>query len=190
MKIVFASANDNKINEIRQMLPNDIEILGLHDIGCYDEIPETASTIEGNAILKADYISSKFGFNCFADDTGLEIPALNNEPGVFSARYAGEAKSADANMDKVLQKLSQNLNRIAHFKTVIALNLDGKQHLFTGIANGSITLEKSGDGGFGYDPIFIPDSYNQTFAQLSTSEKAIVSHRGKAVRELVAFLKK
>ena len=190
MKIVFASANDNKIKEIQQMLPSDIEILGLHDIGCYEDIPETASTIEGNAILKADYVTSKYGFNCFADDTGLEIEALQNEPGVFSARYAGESKSADANMAKVLQKLSSTINRSARFKTVIALNIDGKQHLFTGIANGTITTEKFGDAGFGYDPIFMPDTYNQTFAQLSTSEKAIVSHRGKAVRELIAFLKK
>ena len=190
MKIVFASSNQNKIDEIKQMLPADFEIVGLQDIGFFEEIPETANTIEGNAILKADYITSKFGLNCFADDTGLEIEALHGEPGVYSARYAGESRSADENMNKVLQKLAPHADRRARFKTVIALNLDGEQFLFNGIINGQIAHEKSGAGGFGYDPIFIPEHHNQTFAELSSAEKAAVSHRGKAIQQLVAFLKK
>jgi XTP/dITP diphosphohydrolase len=189
MKLVFASNNKNKILEIKHQLPPEIELLSLEDIGCHEEIPETADTIEGNAILKADYVTSRYGYNCFADDTGLEVEALNGEPGVYSARYAGEQKSAEDNMDKLLKALQGNTNRNARFKTVIALNMNGKQNLFTGIVNGTITTEKTGDKGFGYDPIFKPVGSNTTFAQLSLDEKAQLSHRGRAVTQLIEFLK-
>lgn len=189
MKIVFASNNKNKITEIQQLLPKTIELLSLEDIGCLEEIPETADTIEGNAILKADYVTKKYGFDCFADDTGLEIEALNGEPGVYSARYAGEQRSSEDNMNKVLTGLATKNNRKAYFKTVITLNYKGKQHLFTGIANGTITNEKSGDKGFGYDPIFQPDGYHETFAELPIAIKNKISHRGLAVQKLIHFLK-
>lgn len=169
------------------MLPKSIEIVSLESIGCHEEIPETADTIEGNAIMKADYITEKYGYDCFADDTGLEVEALGGEPGVYSARYAGEQKSAEDNMDKLLVNLKNETNRNAQFKTVIALNINGQQHLFTGIAKGEITLERSGSKGFGYDPIFRPDGYQETFAQLSLETKNEISHRGKATRELIAF---
>lgn len=189
MKIVFASNNKNKIIEIQKMLLETIQILSLEDIGCTEEIPETADTIEGNAILKANYVTQKYGFDCFADDTGLEVLALNNAPGVFSARYAGEQKNAEDNMNKLLFELNGIANREAQFKTVIALNINGKQHLFTGIAKGEITLEKSGNQGFGYDPIFKPLGYNNTFAEISLDEKNRISHRGKATQMLIDFLK-
>lgn len=189
MKLIFATNNKNKILEIQQMLPATIEIISLESIGCFEEIPETADTIEENAIMKANYITQKYGYNCFADDTGLVVEALNGEPGVFSARYAGEQRSSEDNMNKVLEALANKTNRNAHFKTVIALNLNGKQHLFTGIACGEITLEKSGNQGFGYDPIFKPEGYKQTFAELSLEEKGAISHRGKATKQLIAFLK-
>ncbi|WP_269225566.1 non-canonical purine NTP diphosphatase [Flavobacterium eburneipallidum] len=189
MKLVFATNNKNKILEVQQMLPATIEIISLESIGCFEEIPETADTIEGNAILKANYISEKYGYDCFADDTGLEVEALNGEPGVYSARYAGEQRNADDNMNKLLNALSNKPNRNAQFKTVIALNLNGKQHLFTGIARGEITLEKTGNQGFGYDPIFQPEGFSKTFAQLSLEEKGGISHRGKATEQLIYFLK-
>ena len=160
MKLVFASNNKNKIKEIQLLLPDTIQILSLEDIGCFVDIPETADTIEGNAILKANYVTEKFGYNCFADDTGLEVEALNGEPGVYSARYAGEQKDANDNMDKLLDNLKEKTNRSAQFKTVIALNLDGKQTLFTGIIKGKIIEEKIGTNGFGYDPIFVADNSN------------------------------
>lgn len=189
MKLVFASNNKNKVKEIKHQLPSSIEILTLEDIGCTEDIPETAETIEGNAVLKADYITKKYGYNCFADDTGLEVDALNGAPGVYSARYAGEEKSAEANMDKLLHELNGIHNRNAQFKTVIALNLNGKQHLFTGIAKGEITVNKQGSEGFGYDPVFKPEGKNITFAEISLEEKTKLSHRGKAVTELAQFLK-
>ncbi|HEX9151724.1 MAG TPA: non-canonical purine NTP diphosphatase [Flavobacterium sp.] len=189
MQLVFASNNKNKILEIQNMLPDTIKILSLESIGCDEEIPETAETIQGNAILKANYITQKYGYNCFADDTGLEIEALNGEPGVFSARYAGEQRNADDNMNKVLEALLGQNNRKAQFKTIIALNLNGQQHLFTGIARGEITLEKTGNQGFGYDPIFKPEEYQETFAQLSLDLKNKISHRGKATLQLIDFLK-
>ncbi|MFV8379827.1 non-canonical purine NTP diphosphatase [Flavobacterium sp. LB3R33] len=189
MQLVFASNNKNKILEIQSILPDTIEILSLESIGCHEDIPETATTIEGNAILKANYVTQKYGYNCFADDTGLEVDALNGEPGVYSARYAGEQRNSDDNMDKLLECLSDKSNRKAQFKTVIALNLNGKQHLFTGIARGEITLEKSGNQGFGYDPIFKPEEYQETFAQLSLDIKNKISHRGKATQLLINFLK-
>lgn len=188
MKIVFATNNQNKIKEIQSMLPPNIEIISLESIGCHEDIPETAATIKGNAILKANYVTQKYGYDCFADDTGLEVDALNGEPGVFSARYAGEQKSAEDNMDKLLLNLNNEANRNAHFKTVIALNLKGEQYLFTGIASGTITLEKNGNQGFGYDPIFRPEGFQETFAQLSLETKNAISHRGKATQELIAFL--
>ncbi len=190
MKLVFASANPGKIAEIRQMLPPHIELLGLPDIGCFEEIPETADSIEGNAILKADYVTRNFGYDCFADDTGLEVRALNGAPGVLSARYAGEHKSASDNMDLLLQNLKGHEDRSAHFKTVIALNLRGGQQLFTGICRGEITFERQGSGGFGYDPLFMPDGYDRTFAQLSADEKNRIGHRGIAFRALLSFLQK
>ena len=189
MKLVFATNNKNKILEVQHLLPESIEIISLESIGCFEEIPETADTIEENAIMKANYITEKYGYDCFADDTGLEVAALNGEPGVYSARYAGEQRDAEDNMNKLLQNLENKTNRKAQFKTVIALNLNGKQQLFTGIASGEITLEKSGNQGFGYDPIFKPEGYNLTFAQLSMEEKGIISHRGKATEQLIDFLK-
>jgi XTP/dITP diphosphohydrolase len=188
MKIVFASNNKNKIYEIQSMLPESIQIVSLESIGCFEEIPETSETIEGNAILKANYVTQNYGFDCFADDTGLEVEALNGEPGVYSARYAGEQKNADDNMNKLLNKLSDKTNRTAHFKTVIALNLKGKQYLFEGIASGEITTEKIGLEGFGYDPIFKPTNYDETFAELSLEVKNEISHRGKATKTLIEFL--
>lgn len=188
MKLVFASNNKNKIAEIQSMLPESIQILSLEDINCLEDIPETADTIEGNAILKADYVTQKYGYDCFADDTGLEVQALNGEPGVYSARYAGEQKNADDNMNKLLNALENNENRSAQFKTVITLNLEGKQYLFTGIVKGNITSEKLGTNGFGYDPIFQPENYDETFAQLPLDTKNTIGHRGKAVKQLIDFL--
>lgn len=190
MKLVFASNNKNKLQEVKHQLPPEIELLSLEDIGCYEEIPETADTIEGNAVLKANYVTQRFGYNCFADDTGLEVDALNGAPGVYSARYAGEQKDANANMDKLLYELKGIENRAARFKTVIALNIDGEQHLFTGIVEGNITTKKAGEKGFGYDPVFIPNGSELTFAQISLEEKALLSHRGRAIKQLIDFLKK
>jgi len=188
MKLVFASNNKNKIAEIQSMLPESIKILSLEEINCLEDIPETADTIEGNAILKADYVTQKYGYDCFADDTGLEVNALNGEPGVYSARYAGEQKNADDNMNKLLDALKNEENRDAQFKTVITLNLNGKQYLFTGIAKGEITLAKTGTNGFGYDPIFKPENFNETFAELPLETKNTIGHRGKAVQQLIDFL--
>ena len=188
MNLVFASNNKNKIKEIQSILPETIKILSLEEIGCHEEIPETADTIEGNAILKANYVTEKYGYDCFADDTGLEVTALNGEPGVYSARYAGEQRDANDNMKKLLEALSGKSDRSAQFKTVIALNLKGKQSLFTGIAKGTITLNKTGNQGFGYDPIFQPENYSETFAELSSEVKNKISHRGKATRQLIDFL--
>ena len=190
MKLVFASNNKNKIQEIQALVPNSIQIVSLEEIGCAEDIPETADTIEGNAILKANYVTEKYGYDCFADDTGLEVEALNGAPGVYSARYAGEQKDANDNMDKLLSELEDKSNRKANFKTVIALNLNGKQNLFTGIINGKIIEEKIGTNGFGYDPIFVADGYEKTFAELTMEEKSTISHRGIAVKELILFLQK
>ncbi len=188
MKLVFASNNANKIKEIQQLIPSSIEVVSLQDIGCTEEIPETADTIEGNAILKANYVTEKYGFNCFADDSGLEVEALNGAPGVYSARYAGEPKNDDNNMNKLILALKNEPNKKANFKTVICLNVDGKQHLFNGIINGEIIDTKIGENGFGYDPIFIADGFTKTFAELTMPEKASISHRGIAVKQLVNFL--
>ncbi len=176
--------------ELQSMLPDSVSILSLESIGCYEEIPETASTIEGNAILKANYVTQKYGYDCFADDTGLEALALDGAPGVYSARYAGEQRNPEDNMDLLLKNLADKQTRAAQFKTVIALNLNGEQHLFTGIAKGQITLEKIGNQGFGYDPIFQPEGYIETFAQLPLDLKNEISHRGKATKQLLAHLNK
>jgi XTP/dITP diphosphohydrolase len=188
MQLVFASNNRHKINEIQNLVNNAIQILSLEDIGCTEDIPETADTIEGNAILKANYITEKYGYNCFADDTGLEIEHLNGAPGVYSARFAGEQKNDKDNVNKVLVELKDTNNRKANFKTVIALNLNKQQHLFTGIINGTITCVPKGTQGFGYDPIFQPDNYKVTFAEMNQIEKSSISHRGLAVKKLLDFL--
>ena len=188
MKLVFASNNKNKIKEIQHLLPNTIELLSLEAIGCHEEIPETADTIEGNAILKANYVTQKYGYDCFADDTGLEVEALHGAPGVYSARYAGIQRNAEDNMNLLLENLKNQDNRTAQFKTVIALNINGKQQLFTGIAKGEITLEKSGNQGFGYDPVFQPEGYQETFADLDLEIKNQISHRGKATQLLISYL--
>lgn len=189
MKLVFASNNQNKIVEIRALLPADFEILSLHDIGCDVDIPETANTIEGNAILKANYVTSNYGYDCFADDTGLEVDQLAGEPGVYSARYAGDHKSNSDNIDKLLNALTDSPRRDAQFKTVIALNIKGQQHLFTGIIRGQIARVRAGASGFGYDPVFIPNGYLKTFAEMPMLEKSAISHRGIAAAKLVDFLK-
>ena len=188
IKLLLASNNKNKIAEIQQQVGSQFEIISLEDIGCFVDIPETAETIEGNAILKANYVTENFGLPCFADDTGLEIESLNNEPGVYSARYAGEQKNAEDNMNLVLQKLATETNRNAQFKTIIALNINDQQHLFEGIVKGEITNEKSGNQGFGYDPIFQPQGLSITFAEMSLEQKSEISHRGIAVQKLIKFL--
>ncbi len=190
MKLVFATNNQHKLSEIQNMLGDKFQILSLADIDCHDEIPEDYETLEENASQKARYIHEKFGVNCFADDTGLEVTALNNEPGVYSARYAGSARSAEDNMKKVLQKLEGIQNRSARFRTVISLIIDGKETQFEGIVNGEILPEEKGKDGFGYDPIFQPDSYHVSFAEMSLADKNLISHRGNAVRKLVDFLLK
>ena len=188
MKLVFATNNPNKIRELQSLLPKSIELLSLNDIGCNEEIAETETTLKGNAKLKADYITQKYGYDCFADDTGLEVEELNGAPGVYSARYAGEKANSEDNMEKLLQALDQKLNRNAQFKTVIALNLKGAQYFFDGICKGEILTEKQGEKGFGYDPIFKPAGFTISFAKMSLTEKGKISHRGRAVAKLVAFL--
>ncbi|UTD14766.1 non-canonical purine NTP diphosphatase [Tenacibaculum mesophilum] len=189
MKLVFATNNLNKLAEVQKMLPNSIELLSLKDIDCFDDIEETATTLEGNAKIKANYITEKFGYNCFADDTGLEVEALNGEPGVYSARYAGEPANAENNMQKLLTMLNNKTDRNAQFRTSICLNLDGKQFLFDGVCKGTILTSKQGEQGFGYDPIFQPEGYNKSFAEMTSEEKNKISHRGLAIQQLVAFLK-
>lgn len=188
MKIIFASNNKNKVQEIQNQVPKSIQIVTLEEIGCTEDIAETGSTLEENAIIKANYITEKYRLPCFADDTGLEIDALNGEPGVYSARYAGDNKNADKNMDLVLEKLGTATNRKAQFKTVIALNINNEQHLFTGIVEGEIRNEKTGTNGFGYDPIFEPENLGKTFAEMTLEEKNKLSHRGRAVEKLIEFL--
>ncbi|GFD74592.1 MULTISPECIES: non-canonical purine NTP diphosphatase [Tenacibaculum] len=189
MKLVFATNNLNKLAEVQKMLPNSIELLSLKDIDCFDDIEETATTLEGNAKIKANYITEKFGYNCFADDTGLEVETLNGEPGVYSARYAGEPANAENNMQKLLTALNNKTDRNAQFRTSICLNLDGKQFLFDGVCKGTILTSKQGEQGFGYDPIFQPEGYNKSFAEMTSEEKNKISHRGLAIQQLVAFLK-
>jgi XTP/dITP diphosphohydrolase len=188
MKLVFATNNLHKLKEVQEILSNSIEVLSLKDIGCFEDIEETEITLEGNAKLKADYITEKYGFDCFADDTGLEVEALDGEPGVYSARYAGEHGNAEKNMEKLLIKLQNKSNRKAKFRTIIALNLSNKQYLFEGICDGKILNEKTGVKGFGYDPIFKPSNASCSFAEMNSEEKNIISHRGIAIQELVQFL--
>jgi len=189
MKLVFATGNPNKAKEIAQLLPDSFEVLTLRDLNVTEDIPETANTLEGNAHLKAAYVAERFQLPCFADDTGLEIEALNNEPGVRSARYAGEHRSDDDNMNKVLNALKDKDNRDARFRTVIALHIDGEKLKFEGIVNGRILKQKQGEKGFGYDPIFAPDSEQRSFAEMDLEEKNAISHRGRAIRKLVEYLK-
>ena len=190
MKIVFATNNQNKLQEIKSLVPNNINIISLNDIECHDELPENQLTLEENALEKANFIYSKYGCSCFADDTGLEIDALNGDPGVYSARYAGLECLAEDNMNKVLDKLNGIKNRKAKFRTVIALIIDGHEYLFNGECLGEITKNKIGLDGFGYDPIFLPIDSELTFAQMDKTEKGIISHRGISVRKLVDFLSK
>ena len=190
MQLVFATNNLNKLKEVQSLIPKKINLLSLQDIGCFEDVPETQDTIEGNAIQKAEYIKTHYGYDCFADDTGLEVEALNGEPGVYSARYAGEQRDATDNMNKLLDELNLSTNRKAQFKTVIALYLNGKLHTFTGICKGEITTEKHGKQGFGYDPVFKAKGYTKTFAEISLDEKNKIGHRGKAVKQLVDYLNK
>jgi XTP/dITP diphosphohydrolase len=188
-QLIFASNNLHKIEEVSEILkPYGFKIIGLSQAGIHEDIPETAQTIEENAVLKARYIFNHYDFDCFADDTGLEVEALDNAPGVYSARYAGEQKSSEDNINKLLAELNRKTNRNARFKTVIALMLDGKEYLFEGIINGRIATEKRGEKGFGYDPVFIPNGYEKTFAEMTASEKNKISHRAIAVQKLAKFL--
>jgi len=188
-KLVFATNNAHKLSEVKAILEPEFQIISLTDLNCNDDIPETATTLEGNALIKAKYISDKFGLDCFADDTGLEVEALNGEPGVYSARYAGENHDANKNMIKVLDLLGNTENRKACFRTVITLIQNGETTSFEGKIDGTISLKPSGNSGFGYDPIFVPEGYNLSFAELSSEEKNLISHRALAVKKLTEHLK-
>ena len=187
MELVFATNNMNKLNEVQNMLQLT-KLKTLKDINCLEDIPETAATIQGNALLKAQYVKTHYGLNCFADDTGLEVPSLKNEPGVYSARYAGPQKNAEDNMALLLNNLKDVSDRSAQFKTVIALIIDKQEYLFEGICKGTIIKEKRGSKGFGYDPIFVPEGHQSTFAEMTLEEKALISHRGIATQKLINFL--
>ena len=189
MKLVFATNNRHKVEELQALLGNHFELLRPADIGCTDEIPEDKPHLEGIVSQKAFYIYAKYGYPCFADDTGLEIEALQGEPGVYSARYAGEEKNPEANMAKVLEKLSEINHRKARFRTVISLVINGIENQFEGIVDGRIAYEKKGNSGFGYDPIFIPEDQHLSFAEMSMAEKNRISHRARAVNKLVDYLK-
>jgi len=189
MELVFATNNKHKLKELQTILGNSFRLLSLNDIGCFEEIPEEQPTLEGNARQKAQHVYEKFGYPCFADDTGLEISALNGEPGVFSARYAGEEKDSNANMNKVLKKMAKINNRKARFRTVISLIENSREEQFEGLVEGEIIREKRGDSGFGYDPIFLPGGFDKTFAEMNLEEKNKISHRGRAVEKLIRFLK-
>lgn len=186
--LVFATNNRHKLDEVQKIAGSHFRIRSLSEIGCHEEIPETADTLEGNALLKARYVKEHYGYDCFADDTGLEVEALGNAPGVYSARYAGEEKSPEANMRKLLAALEGKTNRKARFRTVIALILNGKETLFEGIVQGEIIEEKRGASGFGYDPVFVPEGYAQTFAEMGNETKNAISHRAEAVKKLEAYL--
>lgn len=190
MKIVFATNNEYKLEEVKKLLGDKFEIISLKDINCKEDIPETQATIKGNALQKARYVYQKYNVNCFADDTGLIIEALNGEPGVYSARYSGANSNSDKNIKKVFSKLKGKSNRNAYFKTVFSLIVNGKEFSFEGIAKGTITTEKKGISGFGYDPIFKPKDYNITFAEMTLEQKNKISHRGKGVKKLIEFLNK
>jgi len=188
MELVFATNNKHKLEELQALLGDKIKLLSLKDISCFEDIPEEQPTLEGNANQKSSYVFEKFGYNCFADDTGLEIEALNGEPGVYSARYAGEEKSAEANMAKVLKNLAEINNRKARFRTVVSLIIDGEEKQFEGFVEGEIIKNRKGGEGFGYDPIFQPVGYDITFAEMELSEKNKISHRGRAVQKLIKHL--
>jgi XTP/dITP diphosphohydrolase len=190
MELVFASHNENKVSEVRKILPPNFKIISLNELNFFDDIPENEETIEGNAIFKSNFIYEKFKTSVFADDTGLEIKALNNLPGVKSARYSGLERDSNKNINKVLTNLRDENNRKARFKTVISLNLNGELKLFEGIINGNISYKPIGDKGFGYDPIFIPENYNKTFAEMSFAQKNKISHRSIAINKLISFLEK
>ena len=186
--LIMATNNEHKLREIRQILADTYEVKGLADIGCHDDIPETSDTLEGNALQKARYIKEHYGYDCFADDTGLEVKALGNAPGVYSARYAGDGHDSEANMRKLLHELEGVTQRQAQFRTAIALIWKGEEHLFEGIIRGTITTERRGDSGFGYDPIFQPEGHDRTFAELGDDIKNSISHRALACQKLAAFL--
>ncbi len=187
-KIVFATNNLHKLQEVREIFGNSLDIVSLQDIGCQEDIPETADTLEGNALLKARFVKEHYGYDCFADDTGLEVTALNNAPGVYSARYAGESKDFRANMQKVLNELENKSDRTACFRTVIALILDNNETLFDGVINGTIIESPKGDAGFGYDPVFVPSGHSETFAEMGNEVKNTISHRALAVEKLKMYL--
>lgn len=188
-KIVFATHNEHKLKEVAALLSPAFEVLGLNDIGCTEEIEETENTLEGNAFLKANYVFDKYGHNCFSDDTGLEVTALDGAPGVYSARYAGEGRDSNDNMDKLLADLQDKTDRSAQFRTVFTVIIGGERHQFDGIVKGHIAKEKRGSAGFGYDPIFVPEGYNKAFAELGDDVKNQISHRARATRKLIEFLK-
>ena len=188
--LVFATNNLHKLEEVRDILGGSFRIASLKEIGCTDDIPETADTLEGNALQKASYVKDKFGYDCFADDTGLEVEALGGAPGVFSARYAGPGHDSKANMRKLLKELEGKTNRQAQFRTVVALLLDGEEYTFEGIVRGTILTERRGTAGFGYDPVFVPEGYAETFAEMGSEEKNRISHRARAVQKLADFLHK
>lgn len=187
-KLVFATNNAHKLSELRQIIGDRFELLSLSDIDCHDDICETADTLEGNALLKARWVKDRYGYDCFADDTGLEVDALGGRPGVYSARFAGPGHDSKANMEKLLAMLEGQENRCARFRTVIALIKDGETHMFEGIVDGQITMRPSGSDGFGYDPVFRPEGWNMTFAEAEPDQKNAVSHRGRAVAQLIAYL--
>lgn len=189
IKLVFATNNQHKLEEVQKILGPHFELLSLADIGCNEDIPETAPTLEGNASQKSRYVFEKYGFDCFADDTGLEVEALNGQPGVYSARYAGPQRSSADNMKLLLLKMDKIKQRNARFRTVVSLIISGKEILFEGIVNGQILSTPRGDEGFGYDPVFQPDGYNVSFAQMAMDEKNSISHRGRAIEKLTAYLK-
>lgn len=188
MKLVFATHNKNKIKEIKPILPTPVELVSLEDLGCHEEIPETGKTLEANALIKASYVKTHFGLNCFADDSGLEVSALGGAPGVYSARYAGAEKSDKLNIDKLLKAMHNITQRDAQFRTVIALLLDDKKYFFEGVVTGSILNQPQGQGGFGYDPVFKPAGYTDSFGVLPSTIKIQISHRAKAVNKMLDFL--
>ena len=188
MKLVFATNNLNKLKEVQEILSDSIEVLSLKDIGCFEDVEETEATLEGNARLKADHITKNYGYHCFADDTGLEVDALDGKPGVYSARYGGEHGNSEKNMQKLLKELQGKATRKAQFRTAVALNLENKQYLFEGICEGEILAKKTGTRGFGYDPIFKPTKASTSFAEMNSEEKNKISHRGIAIQKLVQFL--
>jgi len=188
MKLIFATNNPSKLKEVQQLLSNEIRILGLSDIDGTVDIPETGKTLKENALIKVGYVKHHFDLDCFADDTGLEVESLHGQPGVYSARYAGSSNNSELNMQKLLKNLKGKTNRKAQFRTIIALNFKGEQYIFEGVCKGEILLEKEGDSGFGYDPIFKPEGFNKSFAEMTITEKGKISHRGIAIRKLITFL--